>query len=331
MTKKTTQPYFHSLILIGLTSVGLMLVGSWAYATVANRVWFWLPMLLGLMAQGFFFYGLLHFYQQAQSQLNNLEGKVAQRTADLVTVNRERDAFLAVLTHDMKSPLTTIGLYGNMIKEHPRIILDRPHLPEILLRSQAQLLNIVENIQDLESWRAGPEVRLRHEAFDLAALLLALVENLRLQARLQNIDLSYAGAPLLPVSADRVMMERVFTNLISNAVKYTPAGGTIYVRAHQTGRTALIEVEDTGLGIPAADLPHIFDRFHRVADHKDKAAGTGLGLAVARALVEAHQGQIAVVSEVGVGSCFTVSLPCALTGEAPVSPQLEPAEFVATP
>ncbi|MCB0020068.1 MAG: HAMP domain-containing histidine kinase, partial [Anaerolineales bacterium] len=224
MTKKTTQPYFHSLILIGLTSVGLMLVGSWAYATVANRVWFWLPMLLGLLAQGFFFYGLLHFYQQAQSQLNNLEGKVAQRTADLVTVNRERDAFLAVLTHDMKSPLTTIGLYGNMIKEHPRIILDRPHLPEILLRSQAQLLNIVENIQDLESWRAGPEVRLRHEAFDLAALLLALVENLRLQARLQNIDLSYAGAPLLPVSADRVMMERVFTNLISNAVKYTPPG-----------------------------------------------------------------------------------------------------------
>jgi len=111
------------------------------------------------------------------------------------------------------------------------------------------------------------------------------------------------------ISADRQQMERVVMNLISNAVKYTPYGGSVVMTVYTEGKFVLLQVKDSGYGIPSGELPYIFDRYRRVEQLKDKATGTGLGLAITKALVESHAGEITVMSTEGKGSIFTVKLP----------------------
>jgi signal transduction histidine kinase len=108
--------------------------------------------------------------------------------------------------------------------------------------------------------------------------------------------------------ADRTQLERVITNLLSNAIKYTPAGGWVRARAETAGSNVCLIVEDSGVGIPASHLPHIFDRFYRVPDPNPEK-GLGLGLSFVAAIVRAHGGEIRVDSHVGEGSHFEVSLP----------------------
>jgi signal transduction histidine kinase len=111
------------------------------------------------------------------------------------------------------------------------------------------------------------------------------------------------------VTADKKKVDRIITNLVANALKYTPHNGQVCVRVRQNGSYAITEVEDNGYGIPIEQLPYIFERFRRVPGHQRKATGTGLGLAIVKSLVEAHNGEITVQSEDGVGSTFTMKLP----------------------
>jgi len=126
----------------------------------------------------------------------------------------------------------------------------------------------------------------------------------------KNITLNQEDVPQpVVISADQKQIERVLLNLISNAIKYTPEGGTVNIETGMKGRHAYVEIKDNGYGIPEDELPHIFDRFRRVKGHQSKAVGTGLGLAIVKSLVEAHDGEISVTSQVDVGSTFTIRLP----------------------
>jgi two-component system phosphate regulon sensor histidine kinase PhoR len=112
------------------------------------------------------------------------------------------------------------------------------------------------------------------------------------------------------VSGNHERLERVFTNLIENAIKYTPAGGHVHVRARLSGRALEVEVEDDGIGIPAAHLPRVFERFYRVDRSRSREmGGTGLGLAIVKHVVRAHGGNVEVESEEGCGALFRVRLP----------------------
>lgn len=272
---------------------------------------FFLPIVLSA-------YAFRLYVRRTHEQMDQLEEIVAARTQALANVNKElaglneqKDAFLAVLTHDMRSPLTNIHGYAAMLRDHPEFPPDqRTYMAEIILRNERALLEIVNNILDIEHLESGAPVLLDRENFDLANLIADVVELSEAQAQEKKIEVSTRAdsAPLF-LNADRQKVARILQNLVSNAIKYTPEEGHVSITVEMNGHHAVVSVEDTGYGIPAEELPHIFDRYSRVAKHRHKAIGTGLGLTIVKSLVEAHGGEISVTSEEGAGSTFTITLP----------------------
>jgi signal transduction histidine kinase len=125
----------------------------------------------------------------------------------------------------------------------------------------------------------------------------------------RSLSLTYDAPDIGLLSVNRRMIQRILSNLLDNALKYTPPGGAVKISvSKKDGRQVVVEVRDTGIGIPAQDLPHVFERFYR-CDHSRSEPGTGLGLSLAKAFARAHQGDITVTSTVGQGSTFTLTLP----------------------
>lgn len=287
----------------------ILSVGGGVLAFAATRlglvgiVVFFLPIVLSA-------YAFRLYVNHMQEHMNNLENIVAERTQALQKLMEEKDAFLAVLTHDMKSPLTSIQLNAAMLKEYPRILERKPHLLDAILYSQETLTGIVSNILDLEKLQAQGELPLEKEVFEFSAVAKNVLQIVQAQAEAKQIQLRLLGADRqMMVLADRRHMERILHNLLTNAIKYSPSQSSVTVILSAVGGELCVQVQDSGYGIPAHELPFVFDRFHRVASHKKLAAGTGLGLAITKALVEAHQGRIEAVSEEGQGSLFSVRLP----------------------
>lgn len=280
--------------------------GTLGYAVetyqAAGAIAFFWPILLSA-------YAFRLYVGQMRSHLENLENIVAERTKDLAQLNRQKDAYLAVLTHDMMTPLTSIQLCAEELQADPTAAVDNPNLVNFMLRSQRTLFTMVRNILDIEKLQAGGSLTSKKSLCDLAQLLTQIVEILQNEAAEKNVTISCEVSAPLHLYADRHQLERILLNLLANGVKYTPQGGAVHVSAHQDGAQLVLHCTDTGYGIPQEELPYIFDRFRRVAQHKDKATGTGLGLAITKALVEEHGGEITVVSQVGKGSTFTVHLP----------------------
>jgi signal transduction histidine kinase len=279
---------------------------------------FFLPLLLSA-------YAFRLYVSQMQAHMDNLENIVAERTVALKKLMQEKDAFLAVLTHDMKSPITTIHLYANMIKEHPLILEKKPHVIDAVLRSQETLLDIVNNILDLEKLQANGHLPLKKELFDYVPIAQKAVEMIQVQAQAKTITLQKAGFDRhINVNADRQFMERVLNNLLSNAIKYTSPEGTVTITLAALDNELCVKVEDSGYGIPEEDLPYVFDRFRRVSSHQTLAAGTGLGLAIVKAFVEVHGGRIEVTSKMEQGSTFTMHLPILQNNQEDITDSDEP-------
>jgi signal transduction histidine kinase len=292
-----------------LINVLVLSVGGYVLAFAVRQFdWigiliFFLPVILSSVA-------FQAYVRQMKAHMDNLEAIIAERTQELSQLMKEKDAFLAVLSHDMKTPLTTINLYADILQESPEILLNKPNMTGLLLRSQKTLTEIVNNIVDLEKLQSGGTMPMNKERLDMVPLLEYTVQALMPHAEQKAIQLeSDIEVDSIIAQVDRQQMERIFQNLISNAIKYTPKKGQVLVSASTNDGSAVIHIRDTGYGIPEDELPHIFDRFRRVAKHENKAAGTGLGLAITKALVEAHGGNISVTSQEGVGSTFTISLP----------------------
>ncbi len=264
---------------------------------------FFLPLVLSA-------YAFRLYVSQMQSHMDNLEDIVAERTEALQKLMQEKDAFLAVLSHDMKSPITTTHLYASMIKEHPYILEKKPHVIDSVLRSQETLLDIVNNILDLEMLKDHGQVPIEKETFDFVFAAQKVIEMIQIQAEAKSIELHKLGFEThIFVYADQRHMERVLSNLLTNAVKYTPSNGTITITLEPRKDELCIQISDSGYGIPPEELPYVFDRFRRVSSHQKLAAGTGLGLAITKALVEAHGGYVEVTSQKEEGSTFTTHLP----------------------
>lgn len=272
---------------------------------------FFLPVFLSA-------YAFRLYVARTRAHLEQLEDLVTERTQELVAandslaeLNKQKDAFLAVLTHDMRSPLTNIHGYASLLRDHPELPDEqRTHMAQIILRNERALLEIVNNILDIEHLESGLPIMLERTNFDLTELLTDLLDSSQAPAREKEISLDYDPHPAsIFIHADKQKVARILQNLISNAIKYTPEKGCVKVSATQNGHFVMIAVKDNGYGIPAGDLTHIFNRYSRVDKHKHKAVGTGLGLAIVKSLVEAHEGQIQVQSEEGMGSTFTVKLP----------------------
>lgn len=270
---------------------------------VVGIIIFFMPIVLSA-------YAFRLYVNQMQAHMDNLEHIVSQRTEELQKVMQEKDAFLAVLTHDMKSPLTSIHMYATMFKEYPQVIQQKPHMLDAVLHSQEALTDIVNNILDLEKLKADGQVPMEKTDFDFAMVAEKVLSVIQVQVESKSISLTVSGFDHHTIiHADQSHMERILNNLITNAIKYTPINGRVHVALTTEENLLILRVQDSGFGIPAEDLPFVFDRFHRVVSHRKLAAGTGLGLAITKALVEAHGGKIEVTSQEGQGSCFTTCLP----------------------
>jgi signal transduction histidine kinase len=225
----------------------------------------------------------------------------------------ERDALQEIL-HDVRSPLTALRLYTELVTD--RVRKGQPVLPEHVenLGSEIDLMQSLLESQG-RSTRGGRARTLRPERFDLVKLLGALANSYRLlhsdRLRIEFI----AESPELPVSADPVAVQRCLRNLLDNAIKFTPAGGQVRIRAGRSDGEARVVISDTGVGMTERDRQRAFDFSYRgEAARASGAAGSGLGLALSRELLEANGGRIQLSSEPGRGSDVTVVLPVA--GEA---------------
>ena len=269
------------------------------------------------------------YVRRTNEEKKKLEEMVQLRTQDLASANErlasaneelgalheEKDGFLAVLSHDMRSPLTNIHGYITMLMGRPEMPFnEQEKVLDVVLRNEQALLEIVNNILDLRQLQMGGTIILEQRPTNLGLLAIEIVENTMSQAVEKGIDFSYevdtdGDLQRYFANVDREKIKRVVQNLVSNAIKYTSKGGCVILRVLGANQEVLIEVEDTGYGIPEDELPRIFESYHRVRTHKTLAIGTGLGLSIVQMLLEAHNGEISVVSEVGKGSTFTVTLP----------------------
>jgi signal transduction histidine kinase len=224
---------------------------------------------------------------------------------------RQRDEAFAVISHDLGQPLSTLQVALPILRD----ALGETH-PDLLglLRSAesatARMSAMVRELLDMARLQAGEPLRLQRTDVDLVSLLR---DGIQFQRTPENVSIVLdACAPSIRGEWDGPRLERAFANLLDNAVKYSPDGGAVTVAVAAScsgGRSwATVEVVDTGIGIPAADLPQLFTRFHRGLN-VGQARGTGLGLAGARQIVEQHGGTIDVDSAEGQGTTVTVRLP----------------------
>ena len=221
-----------------------------------------------------------------------------------------KDDVMHMTSHDLKNPLNNVKTATHLLKEHGRLddVTGQEYL-HILEVSIKQMHGLIEGILDLAKIETGMALKLRE-----VNLRPFLEDNLFVfTLAAQNKDISLHFTPPehdLTVYIDPERMEQVFQNLISNAIKYTPDGGSVELAAYiQTGRVT-IQVQDSGFGIPEADLPYLFDKFYRVshAAHM-RSEGTGLGLSIVKSILGQHGGKIWVDSAIGQGSTFSVELP----------------------
>jgi len=181
----------------------------------------------------------------------------------------------------------------------------------LLARMQSgglRLESLVTDVLDLARLEVGPSIQA--VAVNLADVIASALDEIEpLAATKGHVLISDVPLDLPAARGDAALLVRVLVNLLSNAVKYTPDGGRVVLRVRSKNGLLWVEVADSGLGIPAEALPHIFDRFYRVPGSEQEAEGTGLGLSVVQTIVEKHGGEVRVESEPGQGSTFTFSVP----------------------
>jgi signal transduction histidine kinase len=229
---------------------------------------------------------------------------------------RQRDEFVAMMTHDLKSPLTVImGYVQALIGELPDKVDPSLHLfIKEMDKSAEKMLSMIEDVLDAYRLEVGL-LQIDRQPCNVGSLLEGCASDGEREAVVHGSTFSSEISADLPwLDLDGKQIGRVFANLIGNAVKFTPRRGTIHLSSALRDGALLVEVCDSGIGIPADEIPRIFNKYFR-ATVAQGFKGTGLGLTISKAIVEAHGGSINVESVVGKGSRFSVFLP--LNGRAP--------------
>ena len=248
------------------------------------------------------------------------EGGVIAVIHDITEQRRLDDArreFVANVSHELRTPLTNIRSYTETLLDAAGDIpldTEKQFLGVISSESE-RMARIVTDLLTLSKLDYG-RMELRMTRFSLADMLRNVANAMKLTAQDSGHELQVDTPDDLPaIVGDRERIEQVVVNILSNAVKYTPAGGHIRLAACTVPNNRVrITVEDDGVGIPASDVPRLFERFYRVDKARSRAAGgTGLGLAIAKEIVEQHEGKIALASEYGKGTTVTITLPTDLT------------------
>ena len=249
-----------------------------------------------------------HVTVRSQDELGELATSFNQLSADLHRANQARQQMTADIAHDLRTPLSII--IGYLEALHSGVLDSSPARIEAMYTEARHLQHLVEDLRTLSLADAGT-LTLHRQSLSPQALLERAANTYQLSAQQKNIDLQVqvdANIPDLQIDPER--MAQVLGNLLSNALRYTPTGGRITLTAKRSAGPVQLQIQDTGVGIAPEARPHIFDRLYRGDAARTEATGeSGLGLAIAKSIVEAHGGTIVVDSEVGRGTTFTITLP----------------------
>lgn len=242
-------------------------------------------------------------------------GAVLHDITRLKELDKIKSEFVSIVSHDLRTPLTAIRGYVELL---PRVGPLNEQQRDFVARVEYSMTNIVSIISDLlDIGRIEAGVGWEMKPLALEPIVREAVDDLQPEAARAQQQLAAQLTPLTPVVGNARRLRQVVNNLVSNGLKYTPAGGQISVMAREDGDFVFLQVRDTGMGIALEDQRHVFDKFYRVrSDATERINGSGLGLSIVKAIVEKHNGRVWVESEPGKGSTFTVVLPKYLKSDA---------------
>jgi signal transduction histidine kinase len=259
----------------------------------------------------------VHLFTELQARTGELE----QKSHQLMVASQHKSEFLANMSHELRTPLNAIIGYSEMLQEEAQDLHQDAFIPDLekINAAAKHQLSLINDILDLSKIEAG-RMELELSEFDLPNAIENALILLRERANRRGIRLaSTIDERLGMIGGDERKVKQVLLNLLSNALKFTPEGGRIDVRAAMNDGVVEVSVTDTGVGIAPEDQEAVFEEFRQVGTADKKVEGTGLGLALSRKFIELHGGRIWVKSQVGVGSTFTFTIPEHATRAAPQS------------
>lgn len=302
-----TRTWAGALVALG-AAVGLALLGTAAIAMRITRSLRTLSAATAAVAAGSFRDPIP---VASRDEIGELARSFNAMGRQLREIDATKEEFFATLSHELRSPLTSVREAAQLLGDEVAgpLTPKQARLVEIIRGSSDRLLGLVSRILDLSRLRAGL-LPLERQRVDLDRVVSRAVDELRPQVEDVGLALEHERrGRRFAVDGDEERLVQVVVNLVANAVRFTPRGGRVTVRLLAANDEILVEVEDTGMGIPPAALPHIFEPYRQAHGHR---GGSGLGLAIVRGVVQAHGGRVTVESREGKGSRFTVALPAAV-------------------
>ncbi len=293
----------QGLVILGSTIVGFFLIDFFAF-------WlghFWLGMAKPFLAVFISYYFFIPYRLIME---NRRSWEYLQKNKLLTQVEELKTNFLSMMSHDLKTPIARIQGMTDVVRNDPNPLSPRQfEALETLSKSSTELLDFISSILNLGRIESK-ELRLDYKSRDPNSLLIEVITKLEYLTKPKNINIKSEFEPLFSVKMDVDLMRQVFSNLIENAIKYSPDNSRILVTTEEQEGKIIIQVADQGQGIPEAEIANIFMKFYRAKAAKNSTTkGSGLGLYLAKYFVELHNGTISVDSRPGVGSTFTVELP----------------------
>jgi signal transduction histidine kinase len=245
----------------------------------------------------------------ARAEAQSAQRQLLRQNEQLREADRLKDEFVALISHDLRTPLTSIMGYLELVLDDDNLTGEQRGFLNVADRNADRLLRLVNDLLFVARFEAG-ELELRPTELDLAAVVRQSVEESGPRAAAGGVELTCEAGAVSAVQADKGRMFQLVENLVSNAIKFTPEGGEVRVSVTPVNGVVRLEVADTGIGIASGEQERLFERFFRASTASEhQIPGTGLGLYITRAIVDAHGGSIAVRSDPGEGTSFCVELP----------------------
>ncbi len=243
----------------------------------------------------------------------NLANQVQRKTDELIKareIDRLKSELVSMFSHDFRSPLTTVLSCAELLQNKGHLLTEdkKVHLFDLLRGASKNMVQLLDEVLLVGRADSGT-LECNLAPLDLGLLCRQIVDELQIIADKKQIQIIFISQGELPESFwDESLIRHILSNLLSNAIKYSPENSKVQFELISEEKQVIFRIQDWGIGIPKADIPHLFEPFHRASNVK-RIPGTGLGLSIVKSCVETHQGDINLESEVGVGSIFTVTIP----------------------